>query len=140
MVTPDKTGEIWHRGTKLGLIYAVITFLVLGLTTTQDPAGTLAWLQRFSFLVVIAPSQRRLKHMFSVCVTRTKPITMPSTGKCGAANQSLHFVKTCLSPQDIAVVDNYNRYFSLNATLPFPCEEERCLSAMFACWQRSHAT
>ena len=55
MVTPDKTGKVWHRGTKLGLVYAVITFLVLGLTTSQDPEGTLAWLQKFSFLVVIAP-------------------------------------------------------------------------------------
>ena len=55
MMTPDEDGKIWHRGTKIGFIYSLIALAIVGLTTTQDPAGSLAWLERFAFLVILSP-------------------------------------------------------------------------------------
>jgi len=55
MITPDEAGKFWHRGTRLGLIYTVITSVILGVTTSQDPGSSLAWLEKFSFLAALAP-------------------------------------------------------------------------------------
>jgi hypothetical protein len=55
MLTQDIDGKLWHRGTKLGLIYAVIAFIVFGVTMTQDPEGPLAWLSNFGPLLILAP-------------------------------------------------------------------------------------
>ena len=55
MMTPDINGKLWHRGTKLGAIYSCITFLVFGLTMTQDTDGPLAWLSNLGPLMILAP-------------------------------------------------------------------------------------
>jgi len=55
MFTPDENRRLWHRGTKIGVIYGLISFVILGVTTSQDPEGSLAWLSRFSSLVILLP-------------------------------------------------------------------------------------
>lgn len=55
MIATDRKGRLWHRGTKLGLIYSVITLIVFGVTMTQDPDGPLAWLSSFGPLVILIP-------------------------------------------------------------------------------------
>lgn len=55
MIRQDLDGNLWNKGTKIGLAYMVITVIVFGVTTTQDPNGQLAWLEKFSFLIWLAP-------------------------------------------------------------------------------------
>ena len=46
MLTPDENRKFWHRGTKIGAVYGIIALLITGVTSTQDPSGSLAWLSR----------------------------------------------------------------------------------------------
>ena len=55
MMTPDINGKLWHRGTKIGAISSCITFLVFGLTMTQDPDGPLAWLSNLGPIMILMP-------------------------------------------------------------------------------------
>jgi hypothetical protein len=55
MIRPDVNGKLWHKGTKLGVIYSLIVAVIFGVTTTQDPDGSLLWLEKFSFLLYLAP-------------------------------------------------------------------------------------
>ena len=56
MITPDEKGNIWHRGTKLGLIYSLVAFIVFGVTMTQDPNGPYAWLANFGPILILVPT------------------------------------------------------------------------------------
>jgi hypothetical protein len=53
MLTRDETQGFWHPGTKLGIIYALLSLVVLGLT--RDPAPAVAWLEQFSIVLVLLP-------------------------------------------------------------------------------------
>ena len=55
MITQDVNGRFWHRGTKLGLAYAVLAFVIFGVTMTQDPDGPLAWLSNLGPLLILVP-------------------------------------------------------------------------------------
>ncbi len=55
MISKDNEGKLWHRGTKLGFIYSVISLIFFGVTMTQEPDGDLAWLRNFGPLIVIIP-------------------------------------------------------------------------------------
>lgn len=55
MITQDIQGKLWHRGTKIGLIYSVIAFIIFGVTMTQAPAGPYAWLANFGPLLILVP-------------------------------------------------------------------------------------
>ena len=56
MMTPDETGRVWHRGTKLGVYYAIamaVALLVFGVVPQEVPA--LSWLEKFQFIILLAP-------------------------------------------------------------------------------------
>lgn len=60
MLTPDENRRFWHRGTRIGIIYGLIALVILGITTTQDPQGSLAWLshkwfERFGLIASLLP-------------------------------------------------------------------------------------
>ncbi len=55
MVTPNEAGKFWNRGTRLGLIYAVIAAIIFQMTTDHPPEGPLVWLKKFSYLVFMIP-------------------------------------------------------------------------------------
>lgn len=55
MLRQDINGKLWHRGTKLGVIYAVVTFIIFGITMTQEPDGPYAWLSNFGPLLILMP-------------------------------------------------------------------------------------
>lgn len=56
MMTPDESGQVWHRGTKLGLYYAIamaVVLLITGVIPKEVPS--LWWLEKLQFLVLFAP-------------------------------------------------------------------------------------
>ena len=56
MMTPDDSGRLWHRGTWLGLYYAIamaVVLLITGIVPKEIP--TLSWLEKLQFLVLLAP-------------------------------------------------------------------------------------
>lgn len=55
MITQDINGRWWHRGTRLGVVYSVVAFLIFGVTLTQDPDGPYAWLANFGPLLILVP-------------------------------------------------------------------------------------
>ena len=56
MLTPDEHGKYWHRGTKIGLIYALTAFLLFVVTMTEDNSdGPLYWLPKIGLFFVLLP-------------------------------------------------------------------------------------
>ena len=60
MLTPDENRRFWHRGTKIGVTYGLIALVILGVTTTQDPEGSLSWMsnkwfERFGLIASLLP-------------------------------------------------------------------------------------
>ena len=54
MIT-ESEGRIFHPGTRIGIAYAIVAFIFLGVTMTQDPSGPLAWMSKFGILAALAP-------------------------------------------------------------------------------------
>ena len=56
MFTPDESGKIWHRGTRIGLCYAVVLVIVLALLgSIDDETPKLKWLKKFDFVAFFIP-------------------------------------------------------------------------------------
>lgn len=56
MMTPDESGQFWHRGTKLGLYYTIamaVVLLITGIVPKDVPS--LGWLEKLQFVVLLAP-------------------------------------------------------------------------------------
>ena len=56
MMTPDESGRVLHRGTWLGLYYAIamaVVLLITGIVPKEIPA--LWWLEKLQPIVLLAP-------------------------------------------------------------------------------------
>ena len=56
MFVPDEFGNIWHRGTKIGLGYAIVLVVVLALFgSLNEDTPKLMWLKKIDFVVFFIP-------------------------------------------------------------------------------------
>jgi len=56
MLTKDDGGKFWHRGTKIGMVYATIALLLFIVTMTEDKTDRpLYWLPKLGLFFVILP-------------------------------------------------------------------------------------
>ena len=76
MLTQDNAGRFWHRGTKIGLVYATIAFVWFGVTTTQEPGGPHAWLSNLGVFVVVFPFAAA-SHAYAIAERQRPPAPDP---------------------------------------------------------------